>query len=306
MFARMSPLIAIFDQGIVSGSSFVTSVFLGRICGEEALGLYSLGFTLLILVRGVQESLVLTPYTIHSAQLPNRRRAAYTGSSLMHGGLAALASALVLGVVAVAISRSIDSPRLAPVLGMLAALLPLMLLRECARKFLFAELHVGRALLFDAAVAGGQLALIGWLSATARLSAVTALAAMGAACGLAAFAWLVASRHRLRMRRRSVVADWGRNWLLGRWIFAEHVCGIANAYSPYWLLALWLGPAATGEFAAAMTIVLLSNPFIIGLGNLLGPLTARAFAAGGVTEYVLQRGASSDPGLQRRRRSQGP
>lgn len=284
LFVSSSSLAAMLDQAVVSAASFITSVFVGRFCGEESLGLYSLGFTLLILVRGVQESLVLTPYTILSPRLSNRRRASYAGSVLVHSGLAALISMLIVGLGAVALSVATGLPRLAPVLGMLAVMLPLLLLRELARRFLFADLNLGRALLLDLTVAACQLALIAWLSAVGWLSAITAHTASGLACAVAAVAWLLRSRQGLRIRRRRIAGDWIRNWSLSRWIFAEHLCGIANASSPQWLLALLLGAAATGEFAAATTVVLLLNPFIIGLGNLLGPTTARAYATGGVSE----------------------
>ncbi|HEV3023763.1 MAG TPA: polysaccharide biosynthesis C-terminal domain-containing protein, partial [Pirellulales bacterium] len=49
----------------------------------------------------------------------------------------------------------------------------------------------------------------------------------------------------------------------------------------HWCLALVLGAGATGEFAAATTIVSLANPFILGAGNLLMPVTAHTFARSG-------------------------
>ncbi|HEX5446096.1 MAG TPA: polysaccharide biosynthesis C-terminal domain-containing protein [Pirellulales bacterium] len=275
---------AMLDQGIVSGASFATSVMVGRFCGEEALGLYALGFTLLILIRGVQESLVLTPYTIFVARLPGRRRPSYSGSALAHSAAAAFVSMLVLGGCGLALSASLRFSGFAPVVWMLTATLPLLLLREVARRFSFAELQLGRAVRIDAVAAGCQLLLLAWLAVAGRLSAATALAAMGVACGASGAVWLVRSGRRHAIHRRRVVRDWRRNWSLGRWIFAEQMCGTANSYSLHWLLALLLGAAATGEFAAAATVVSLTNPMIIGLGNLLGPATAGAYATGGVPE----------------------
>lgn len=275
---------AMFDQGIVSGASFAATVMVGRVCGEEPLGLYSLGFTLLILIRGVQESLVLTPYTIRMARLPARRRPSYAGSALVHSGLTALASMVALAAGGLALSAAIGLPRLTAVLAMLAIMLPLMLLREVARRFSFAELRLGRAVQIDAAAAVCQLSLVAWLAAAGRLSAVAAMAALGAACGVSGATWLARSARGFVVRRNRIASDWRRNWSLGRWIFAEQMCGTANSYSLHWLLALLLGAAATGEFAAAMAVVSLSNPLIIGLGNLLGPSTARALAAGGMPQ----------------------
>lgn len=275
---------AMFDQGIVSGASFAATVLVGRACGEEALGLYSLGFTLLILIRGVQESLVLTPYTIRMARLPARRRRSYAGSALVHSGLTALASMVALGAGGLTLSAAIGLPQFTAVLGILAITLPLVLLREVARRFSFAELRLGRAVQIDAVAAAGQLSLIAWLAAVGRLSAATALAALGMASGLSGATWLARSVRGFAVRRQRITSDWQRNWSLGRWIFAEQMCGTANSYSLHWLLALLLGAAATGEFAAAMAIVSLSNPLILGLGNLLGPSTARALAAGGMPQ----------------------
>lgn len=273
-----------FDQGVVSGASFAATVLVGRVCGDEALGFYSLGFTLLILIRGVQESLVLTPYTIRIARLPARRRPSYAGSTLVHSGLTALASMMVLGIGGLALSAGLGLPQLTAVVCVLAVTLPLMLLREVARRFCFADLRLGRAVQIDVVAAACQLALIGWLAVAGRLSAATALAALGAACGVSGAVWLTRFARRLVIQHHRIVSDWRRNWSLGRWIFAEQMCGTANSYSLHWLLVLLLGAAATGEFAAAMAVVSLSNPLIIGLGNLLGPSTAQAFAAGGAPE----------------------
>jgi len=49
----------------------------------------------------------------------------------------------------------------------------------------------------------------------------------------------------------------------------------------YWLLAWLAGTTATGVFAACMSIALLSNPLILGAGNLLTPKFALAWTEGG-------------------------
>ncbi|MGH7195096.1 MAG: lipopolysaccharide biosynthesis protein, partial [Candidatus Saccharimonadales bacterium] len=224
------------------------------------------------------------PYTILIARMRCRRRASYAGSALVHSGLAALVSMLLLCIGAQALSMGLGFPRLAPVVWMLAATLPLMLLREVARRFFFADLQLARAVQLDAAVAACQLSLIAWLAVSGRLSATTALAALGLGCAVSGAAWLARSRHRFEIHRRRVVRDWRCNWSLGRWVFVEQMCGTTNSYSLHWLLAMLLGAAATGEFAAAVAVVSLSNPVIIGLGNVLGPATARAFATGGAPE----------------------
>src|SRR5947209_1727352 len=56
--------LAMLDQAAVSGTSFLTTVLIGRWCGAGELGAYSLGFSLLVAWAGAQESLIALPYTL--------------------------------------------------------------------------------------------------------------------------------------------------------------------------------------------------------------------------------------------------
>jgi O-antigen/teichoic acid export membrane protein len=76
----------------------------------------------------------------------------------------------------------------------------------------------------------------------------------------------------------------GQSWGLGKWIFASQVTLFVQGYIGYWILAWSLGTAATGVYTACMTVVLFSNPLILGLSNLFAPRAALAFANGGGTK----------------------
>ena len=58
-------MLAVVDQGVVSGTSFLTSVIIGRLGSQEDLGVYSLSLSLVMLLRGVQGELVCSPYTVY-------------------------------------------------------------------------------------------------------------------------------------------------------------------------------------------------------------------------------------------------
>lgn len=280
---RASYLLALLDQAVVSGTSFATSVCVGRAAGADELGAYALGFTLVILVGGVQESLVSIPYTVRGARLIESARARYAGSSLLAAVALALFAGLAMALGAAAVSFT-GLAQLAPVLATLSVSAPLVLAREFLRRFAFAQMRMGRALAIDVTVAAAQLAALVWLAAAGRLSAVTAHGAMGVACAIAAAVCVTKTRGSFQFRRRELAADWRRSWAFGRWVFAGQFTGALFTYAPHWLLALCLGAAATGEFAAAMTVVQLANPFIIGFANFLSPRSAHAFADGGASE----------------------
>src|ERR1051325_11854112 len=60
--------LALADQAVVSGTSFLTSVLIGRWAGSSQLGIYAIGLSLLISVVAVQNSLISLPYTIGPRQ----------------------------------------------------------------------------------------------------------------------------------------------------------------------------------------------------------------------------------------------
>ena len=102
--ARRPPgRLSLFDQAVVSGTSFVTSVMIGRLCSKEDLGVFYLALTIVYLARGLQEHLVSAPYVVYCQNHSGESRALYMGSSLLHQialSLAALVALLgVLGLL---------------------------------------------------------------------------------------------------------------------------------------------------------------------------------------------------------------
>jgi O-antigen/teichoic acid export membrane protein len=274
------PLAALIDQAVVSGASFLTAVMVGRLAGEQQLGLYSLGFTLVVLACGIQESLVLIPYTVFAARAADEQRPQFAASALLQSVLVSLAMSLCLALGGMAATFGGGLP-IGPVVAVLLVTVPMVLLREFGRRFAFAHMRLDAALAIDVSVAASQLALLGWLAWSERLSAVAALATLACCCGGVGLGWFWMGRRQFSLAKGRFVLDWRQNWSLGGWLLAGHVTGITQAYVLHWLLALILGPAATGEFAAAVTIVSLANPFILGAGNLLMPVTAHTFARSG-------------------------
>jgi len=55
--------LSIFDQCIVSGLNFLTTV-VGRWCGLSELGYYSLAFTVVVVLMALQEPLLVAPLTL--------------------------------------------------------------------------------------------------------------------------------------------------------------------------------------------------------------------------------------------------
>jgi O-antigen/teichoic acid export membrane protein len=231
----------------------------------------------------VNESLITLPYVVFTHQLEGEERARYAGSVLVHQFAWAHLAALGLALTAMIVNLS-PAPEhrdLAPVLAILADCVLLVLIREFARRVTYAHLQLGVALILDLAVTLLQLLALLGLARAGLLNARTAHGVIGLVCILVAGPWLFLERKTFHVRWGRVLEDWKRGWNLGSWEAGSRVVEIARGYSVHWLLLLVLGKAATGQFAAILTVIFLSNPFIMGIGNLLVPQAARAVAEGG-------------------------
>ena len=272
--------LALADQAVVSGTSFLTTVLVGRWVEPSALGAYSIAISLLFSLWCVQESLISFPYTVqrhHAYGMP----AEYAGSSLAHNCQLSVLAAVALAIGAVALSAGHAVPDLVAAIWVLAGVVPFVLLREFARRFAFAHMRLGQALRLDLAVAAMQITGLCLLEWTGRMSAAGACAALGAACGLAAIVWLQLPRADFIIRGVHVWQTMKQSWMLGKWLLAGQFTMWVRAYVAYWLLAWVAGTATTGVYAASISIVSFANPLVLGFSNLLAPQAALALSEGG-------------------------
>lgn len=277
-------VLAVADQAIVSGTNLATTVVIGRVAGAAELGIYSLAFTLLVLITSVQYATATAPYVYFAAGYRGSARRRYAGSTLLQVALLAVLASAVLLLVATMVGRRDNAVIHPGIVLMLAGTVPFVLLREFLRRFAFAHLRMGAAVLLDAAVAAVHLALLLGLARAAVLGAVTAHAAIGISSAVVAVGALALARGAFRLRAAAHLPVWQKNWRFGKWELAGHLAIVGHAYLIHWLLAYQVGPAATGAFAACLTVVALSRPLRHGLSNLLETKTARAYAAGGMAQ----------------------
>lgn len=275
--------LAILDQAIVSGTNFCATILVGRATSRSELGAYALGFSVVVLTLAMQQALVCLPFTVFAPRATAVRRRRLLGSALLIG--VALAGVASVALVAAAGICSVlpTAVKLSSLWLMLAVAIPFALLRELARRTEFARLQVGRALSLDGFVAALQTGGLATLYFTKYLTPLTAIACLGGSCAVVVTAWLLRNRHELRFRWRLLPQDIQRNWQLGRWALAGNLVSFGNAYLLHWVLAARLGVDSLGALAACWTLIDLSNPFVIGLTNWLGPRCSHALHTEGVS-----------------------
>jgi O-antigen/teichoic acid export membrane protein len=283
-------VLALADQAVVSGTRFLTTLAIGRLCGPTELGAYTLSFGWLVLIAALQESLITLPYTVFGNRLSPRRRAAAAGSAVVHYLLLSAIAAAALGLAAAVLAAG-SLPRMSTVIAALAVTIPFALLSEFARRMAIAHLHLAAALAVDVSAAIVWLSGLALLHGVSRLSAATAWLAIGGGCAVAGLAWLWPQRRGFSFKRGQILRDLRRNWEFGRWLVATQMTSIARGYAIPWALAVLHGTPAVGILSAYEAVLLVCNPLLLGASNLLLPNMSQAFAQGrsvAVRQVVLR------------------
>ncbi len=273
-------VLTFIDQAVFSGTTFLTTAIIGRVCTKEQLGLFTLGFTLVYFAANFQAALILTPYTIYSPRLRGETQARYLGSTLLHQFAFSLLLALVL-ILAWIAAASAGYLEILPILQALVVAGAFILFREYARQVCFASLDMGTALVLDLSVSALQLSALLVLAHWGWLSATFAYGVIGGACGLVTLHWLWWMKKAFAFSLTQAAKDFLHNWGTGSWILASGLLWSLNSYIYPWLLAIFHGTASTGVWAACLGIVASFNPVYLSLQNYLSPKMAHVFAREG-------------------------
>ena len=154
---------ALADQVVVSGASFLTLVAVGRMTSPTELGIYVLASSLLIWIVVAQDLLISLPYTFQQHR-PLGTPAEQAGGALVYGCLLSAVITVILAVIALGASIIYAGSELPAIAWVLAAVVPFLSLRELGRRFAFAHLRLAEALILDIGVAAIQLGVLGGLA----------------------------------------------------------------------------------------------------------------------------------------------
>ncbi len=273
-------VVALVDQGIVSIANFLTGLVVGRICTKEQFGLYMLGFTVVTMAMSLQDSLILTPYTIYSPRLKGKELSRYAAGTFVHQLFFSIGVVLLLLGFCAAVPYGLGPRDFAPVAKALLFAAGFVLLRNYARRVSFAALKMGEALLLDTAVSVLQVGGLFVLFRFGILSASSAYWAIGAACAVGGLSWMAAKRIRWNLADAAPASALRQNVSTGLWILASGLLWTTVISVYPWLIAMFHGTAAAGIWAACFGLIAFCNPLFLAMQNSFSPKIAHAFADG--------------------------
>jgi len=277
---------ALAGQGILSVTRLLTSMTVGGRFGpgsEGELGYYSNAFGALMILVGLHEAFVTTPLTVfNQKQHDEKNRKSFAGNML-------ISSFLVIGLIAVGTGLLIAiqsgfkvlKPELGAALIAAAALAPLQLLREFSRRWLLANLEVKQSAMLEGMFAILYLSVLAALVFAANVSAIVVFVAIGCVNVVGLAVWWYIYKDRFQFSKSTTATQVGDNFRYGRWVAGENVCATVTMFLCPWILTYVVDEKASGVFFACFTIVLLANPFLLGMSSILAPRAAQEYVANG-------------------------
>ncbi len=271
----------------------------GKFSGEGATGLgssaelgyYDAAFGVMMLIVGLHEAFVTTPLTFfhHKTKTTDDRK--FAGKMLIISALFAVIAFACLGAVSsYRYVTVVDNPGLSIAMLALSVMLPFQLIREFARRWLLADIQVRPSALIEILCAALFVVCLCLLVLTNMVSAASVFAVTAIANLICLVAWWLIYRQSFTMGLDGVGGQTMKNYRYGKWIACENVCSVMMVYFSQWFLITKLGPVGAGVYSACMTIVLLANPFMLGVASYFAPRAAQEFnnhGWGGLLKLLL-------------------
>jgi len=280
--------LALFDQGLISGSNFIISILLARWLTPEFYGAYAVAFGIYVLLQLIYGALILEPMAVFGGAAYRHCLREYCGSMLWVHVVISLAICLIVGSSA-AVAHALGWAGGLPgaLLGVALAS-PCLLLLWFTRRAFYLEMSPGRAatgsLLYCVFLLGGLFLA----SRHSLLSPFKVFLLMGVAALVADVLLLIRLRSELPAGdpAPALRESWQRHWRYGRWALASCIASWTPTYIFYPLLSTFSGMAQSGELRALMNFFSPLDQTLGALSLLFLPYAARVQAEQGTRGLV--------------------
>jgi O-antigen/teichoic acid export membrane protein len=250
-------VLAILDQGLISGSNFILSIFLARTLSLQDYGVYALAFEVLLILTVVYTSLVFEPMSVFGASVYREHGREYFGTLLRVHLAGSIAILILLAGSAEMVHLVKPASSLAGALAGVSVAGPLVLLFWMARRAFYMKLSPRGALtggsLYFVVLMCGLFAL----NQSKLLSPMSAFLLLAVGSAIASIFMLKALKPRLAGRDMDLRANevLRRHWVYGRWALASAIpsCFFSGAMY-YLLLSQFGGMGDAGEMKALLNL----------------------------------------------------
>jgi O-antigen/teichoic acid export membrane protein len=264
------------DQGVVSAGAFLVNVQIARNLPASEYGTFALLLGAFMALQLFNSSLLLYPMSIRLPVMEKDDKKALQATTvlLVLGLCIPLCAALAIGLV---------------VLGRGDLALPAVIaflcwqMQESLRRGLLSEFRHGTAIIGDATAYHGQVVAVAALTFSHELALPHVFEVMAVAYAVGAL--IQALQLRLSFNPIANLRQTATSFVsVGSWSLVNNLISTLRVQLLPWSLAAVSGPAAAAGFQAALNVVNLTNPILIGLQNVIPQTAAHAQHSGGNAE----------------------
>lgn len=279
-------IMALADQGMVSGINLLATVILGRSLGLEGFGTYALGWMVVLLASSLQQALLLTPM---KSLAPQQKETHDYFSATTH--MAVLFSAVAfpaLWITGTFLSLSLAFP--------LAAVA--FLSQAYTRRRAFVEHKISRAFTLDLIAYGGwALGLIA-ASWAGVLSIDLAYYLMALSFGMSALGGFLTLPIALKdVFSTTTLPYWRQHWAFGSWLTGTALLQYVSGNAFVLAAGIFLGPATLGLVRAIQTLMGTLHVFLLAAEHIIPVQAAAQYAQNGIGGLQTYLGKIKQKGL---------
>jgi O-antigen/teichoic acid export membrane protein len=271
------------DQGLISGSNFLISIWLARWLPPDQYGAYALAYQIFLVLALFYQTLIQEPMMVFGASVYRDSLREYLGVVLRIHLRIALSAMLILGLSAWLVEQFAASHSLSGALAGVAFAAPWLLFFWLLRRVFYVQLKpqvgVSGALLYSVIILSGLL-VVHRLGLVSPFSAFLLMAVGGLAVG---YFLLVRLKPALKLGpRHPTLAELGhRHWTYGRWALATLLVSRIPSSAYYFLLGRFFGLGEVGAMKALFNLTLPAGHVYASFGMLSLPHAARTHHQGG-------------------------
>jgi len=285
---------ALAAQGFVSVTRILTTVTVGgRFAPDESpagamlgsldqLSLYYAAFGVLTVLIAMHEGFVTTPLTVFLPKQGKERESKFSGHMLL-ASLCFIGISLCFVAIWLLYQYQIGGGMTAAlmVISFVVVLAPLQLLREFSRRWLLANLEVRSSALLEILFSFTFLSCLAALFYFQHVSAIRVFVSIAVVNVIALSAWWFFYRTGFEVSHDGSSKQLKESFRYGRWAAGENFCSSITMFYCVWFLLREMGTEAGGVYSACFNVMLLANPFLLGVCSLLGARAAQEFTKGG-------------------------
>lgn len=271
--------LAVYDQALVSGANFLSTLLVARMVAPEAFAMFSLASLTILFLSSFHRTLITQPMNaLGAVETPGELAGRFACLLSLHLPM------IGIGIIFLAGIGLIFFPQIGLIIGA-ATYLATFFLQEIIRRYYYTQSRIQSALFNDLISYGGQLVVLGAMYLADATDPAYAFLAL-AATSLLAF---IAGIRPLRKEHAAIVAVAKEkeallfeHWQFAKWIvLSQFVFWGATQIYPF-MLAKQTSYSAVADFNIANSILNALNVVRLMLGNYLPSRVTQVFAQGGI------------------------